>query len=791
MLLLLAVSLFQTISYAQAPNGINYQAVIRNSTGALSSNTPVAIRVNIRQTTTTGTIVYSERQNVTTDQFGLVNFVIGTGTFLSGSPFANINWGNGPYFLDLGVAFSGLPNPAIYMPYGTQQMMSVPYALYAKSSGNLVNQWKYGAGVPASNLGLVGDYYLDTATGNVYNKTNSTTWVLITNITGPQGVAGAQGLQGIAGPIGPIGATGATGPQGPVGLTGPAGVAGLTGAAGPQGNQGIAGPAGPTGLTGAAGVAGPQGIQGLPGTNGAAGATGAAGPQGPSGAVGATGLQGPAGVAGPQGVAGTNGINGTNGLNALVKTTLEPAGANCATGGTKVETGLDANNNGVLDLAEINAAQTTYVCNGSAGTQGIQGIAGSAGASGLLSSGNAAGNTPYWDGSQWVVNNSNVFNNGAEVGIGTVNPNTSAKVDIESTTQGFLLPRMTTTQRNAIASPALGLQIFNSTTNCLNFYTGTSWFETCGSPSSTSILANLNCGGATITSTLTNGTAASGVSVSVPYTGGNAGVYSAQSVSSTGVVNVTASLAAGTLANGAGSLTYTITGTPTTSGTASFSIVVGGQSCTFTVPVSSAPVYAPIAVNCAAGATAIVNVTNPLTGKIWMDRNLGSITAGSFSTDQNAYGNLYQWGRFTDGHQCRFVPTTATLSNIDQPAHGNFITSTTGNYDWRSPQNTNLWQGVNGINNPCPSAYRVPTEAEFVAECSSWGAANNLGAFGSPLRWTLGGRRYPSGTMNDVGTVGYYWSSTAVGTQSKSMRTDGSQNVSERGFGFSLRCIKD
>jgi hypothetical protein len=174
-----------------------------------------------------------------------------------------------------------------------------------------------------------------------------------------------------------------------------------------------------------------------------------------------------------------------------------------------------------------------------------------------------------------------------------------------------------------------------------------------------------------------------------------------------------------------------------------------------------------------------------------MDRNLGSITAGSFSTDQNAYGNLYQWGRFTDGHQCRFVPTTATLSNIDQPAHGNFITSTTGNYDWRSPQNTNLWQGVNGINNPCPSAYRVPTEAEFVAECSSWGAANNLGAFGSPLRWTLGGRRYPSGTMNDVGTVGYYWSSTAVGTQSKSMRTDGSQNVSERGFGFSLRCIKD
>ena len=127
LLFLLALSLIQTLSYAQAPNGINYQAVIRNSTGTLVSNTPVAIRVSIRQTTAAGTIVYSERQNVTTDQFGLVNFVIGSGTLLSGN-FTNIPWANGPFFLDLGVAFSGLPAPTIYMPYGTQQMMSVPYA---------------------------------------------------------------------------------------------------------------------------------------------------------------------------------------------------------------------------------------------------------------------------------------------------------------------------------------------------------------------------------------------------------------------------------------------------------------------------------------------------------------------------------------------------------------------------------------------------------------------------------------------------------------------------------------
>jgi hypothetical protein len=98
-------------------------------------------------------------------------------------------------------------------------------------------------------------------------------------------------------------------------------------------------------------------------------------------------------------------------------------------------------------------------------------------------------------------------------------------------------------------------------------------------------LTTINCGGATTTGTLTTGTAASGVSTAVSYTGGNAGTYGAQSVSSTGVVGLTASLAAGTLANGAGSLTYTITGTPTTNGTASFAISLGGQSCTFTINV--------------------------------------------------------------------------------------------------------------------------------------------------------------------------------------------------------------
>ena len=163
-------------------------------------------------------------------------------------------------------------------------------------------------------------------------------------------------------------------------------------------------------------------------------------------------------------------------------------------------------------------------------------------------------------------------------------PHPAAMLDVLSTNKGFLPPRMTMAQRGAIASPAVGLVIYNTTTNCLNFYIGSGWNETCGTASlPLGIISALNCGSATNNGTLTSGIAASSVNSVIPYTGGNGGTHNGQTVSSTGVTGLTATLAAGTLANGAGSLTYTITGTPTSSGTASFAITVGGQSCIFTV----------------------------------------------------------------------------------------------------------------------------------------------------------------------------------------------------------------
>ena len=185
-------------------------------------------------------------------------------------------------------------------------------------------------------------------------------------------------------------------------------------------------------------------------------------------------------------------------------------------------------------------------------------------------------------------------------------------------------------------------------------------------------------------------------------------------------------------------------------------------------------------------------VTNPKTGEEWMDRNLGASQVATSSTDANAYGDLYQWGRLTDGHESRTSGTTTTQSSTDNPGHSNFII---GNYDWRSPQNDNLWQGVSGTNNPCPSGFRIPTETECEAERNSWATDNAAGAFGSVLKLTVGGNRgYSNGSLSAVGSYGDYWSSTVSGTHAKVLGFTGSythMSSHYRAIGYSVRCIKD
>ncbi|RLD57997.1 MAG: collagen-like protein, partial [Bacteroidetes bacterium] len=117
---------------AQSPQAFKYQTVVRDAAGDILQNQSVSLRFKIHDNTAGGTVVYSEAHYVTTNQFGLANLNIGTGTVLSGT-FANIAWGTNPKFLEVELDPNG---GSSYTSMGTTQLLSVPYALYAESTGN-------------------------------------------------------------------------------------------------------------------------------------------------------------------------------------------------------------------------------------------------------------------------------------------------------------------------------------------------------------------------------------------------------------------------------------------------------------------------------------------------------------------------------------------------------------------------------------------------------------------------------------------------------------------------------
>ena len=157
--------LFCTLIFAQAPEKFSYQAVVRNASNAIITSAPVGIKVSILKTSAAGTVVYAETQTATTNANGLISIQIGAGTVLSGS-IAGINWDTDSYFIKTEIDPSG---GSSYSIAGTTQLLSVPYALYAKNSG----------GGPAFTLPYVGT-----------SAVNNTVQFRITNSSGTLNQAG-------------------------------------------------------------------------------------------------------------------------------------------------------------------------------------------------------------------------------------------------------------------------------------------------------------------------------------------------------------------------------------------------------------------------------------------------------------------------------------------------------------------------------------------------------------------------------------------------------------------------
>lgn len=117
--------------YSQAPEAFQFQALVRDAGGTVVKNKDVTVSFKIHQEIPVGTIVFSETHQAVTNAAGIVNLKIGKGTAVTGK-LSNVNWADGPYFMETEINYGeGSVNT------GTQQLVSVPFAKYAKNAENV------------------------------------------------------------------------------------------------------------------------------------------------------------------------------------------------------------------------------------------------------------------------------------------------------------------------------------------------------------------------------------------------------------------------------------------------------------------------------------------------------------------------------------------------------------------------------------------------------------------------------------------------------------------------------
>ena len=156
----------------------------------------------------------------------------------------------------------------------------------------------------------------------------------------------------------------------------------------------------------------------------------------------------------------------------------------------------------------------------------------------------------------------------AQIGIGTMSP--QGALDVVSPDNGIILPRVANTA--AVTTPINGMLVYDVSSKCFKGYANDAWTN-CLSATSNPIVSSLDCAGAVASPSVINEGIAYSGTITLPYSGGNGDVYSSGTpVNSTGVTGLTATLQSGRLEVGDGNLTFSLTGTPATSGTASFAI---------------------------------------------------------------------------------------------------------------------------------------------------------------------------------------------------------------------------
>ncbi|NTW31018.1 MAG: hypothetical protein HGB12_00010 [Bacteroidetes bacterium] len=434
---------------------------------------------------------------------------------------------------------------------------------------------------------------------------------------------------------------------------------------------------------------------------------------------------------------------------------------------------------------------------GTNGTNGATGNTGATGATGPLVAG-TLGQTLLNDGSNWVAN-SLLYNNGTNIGIGTVSPSSSAGVDINFTNKGILLPRITAANRPA--SPATGLIIYNTDCNDLQYYNGTNWLNVNNSLSIFPPIATAGSGATQtqITANWTTSSGATGYYLDVATDNAFSGILT--SYNNLNVSNIT---------------TFNVTGL--TCATSYYYRVRAYNTCgpsnnsnTITYNTSSCFACGDIFTDSRDSKT----YNTVLIGtQCWMAKNLNYSTSGSYinsSSEQTNNGSVEKYCFGNNEANC---------------------TTYGGLYQWAEVMgykdncsNTVSLQPAIPVQGICPTGWHVPTDAEWtslttylgtnfgyslniaksMAATSGWNANSTSGNVGnnqainnsSGFNALPAGYRDISSTFGDGG-IGSYWRTATEGDATHSWHRSISSDYAVvtrfddiKTYGFSVRCIKD
>jgi hypothetical protein len=287
------------------------------------------------------------------------------------------------------------------------------------------------------------------------------------------------------------------------------------------------------------------------------------------------------------------------------------------------------------------------------------------------------------------------------------------------------------------------------------------------------------------------------------------------------VNGITISAPAGTFNVGSGSVVFTATGTPISTGFFNVWIGVGNiQQCMMFFTVVNPPVSGPtVDPGPTAGSTGVVNfiyrgqpvaykTVRAKDGKIWLQQNLGSPQVAFHHYDEASYGDYFQWGRWDDGHQVANSPTVTGGPSLLNPSNipsgnPNFIVGQTAGTRWwgTGGLTTDTWSGsvatsTNG-KDPCVAlgaGWRSPTAADWQNVKNYEDLEGAMAAFMSNLKLPAAGFR--DGGFVYGGGESYYWTASASGSYATSVfisdnTYSATLQAAERGQGYNCRCIKD